>query len=121
MFCFLKNQPKDKMQNESLIVHGYLNGNLAKASFSMFSFCSPDSPPCHLPATYCKPGSLGIVNTITVKGWGKYYFIRRPLYLTNVLIDHWSNLQSALQYQLYHDTVSTNDTPLTDWSQNLLV
>lgn len=42
-------QPKDKMQTESLMVHGYVNGNLTNAPGSLFSFCSPNCPPFHLP------------------------------------------------------------------------
>lgn len=40
-FLEKNQQPKDKMQPESLMVHGYVNGNLTKAPF----LCSLSAPP----------------------------------------------------------------------------
>lgn len=89
-FLEKNQQPKDKMQTESLMVHSFINGNLTKALFSVLS-APPNSPPFHLPVTYSWHTDLA--NTIYKEGMAEtHYFIRKSLHLTSALVEHWSNL-----------------------------
>lgn len=45
-FLEKNQQPKDKMQTESLMVHSFINGNLTEALFSVLS-----APPTAFPST----------------------------------------------------------------------
>lgn len=65
-FLEKNQQPKDKTQTESLMVHSFINGNLTKALFSVPS-APPRSLPFHLPVTYSWQGY--VANTVTREGW----------------------------------------------------
>lgn len=59
-------QPKDKMQTESVMVHSRVSGNLTKG-VSVVSVCTPNGLPSNLEL----PRPSEIANPITRKVWGR--------------------------------------------------
>jgi hypothetical protein len=114
-FLDKNQQPEDKMQNDSLMACGYLSESLTK----QVCFLSFSAPPTTLPDISWQVTASTNVSILQTLLQGRkrerhYHFIRRSLHLVNALSERWSDLQSALQYQPYHNIFSTSNTPTTD-------